>query len=145
MTPTATAKALTSGRRLARGVMWNLVGQVAPILAGVVALPVLLRFLGVDRLGVITLSWMVIGYFNVFDLGLGRAITKLIAEKLGAGGEGELRALAGTGLLLMGAMGLVGTVSVGLGTHWLVRSGLHIPPTLQYETRRTAPSVQSEV
>jgi hypothetical protein len=40
---------------------------------------------------------MVLSYFSLFDLGLGRALTQLVAEKLGKeSGEEEIPNLAGT-------------------------------------------------
>ena len=73
----------TSGRLLARNTFWNLLGQGAPLAAAVIAFPPLIRGLGIDRYGVLSLVWTLIGYFSFLDLGLGRALTKLVAERLG--------------------------------------------------------------
>ena len=78
------ASNLTSGRTLARNTIWNMVGQGAPLLVALFAIPLLIKGMGTDRFGVLTLAWAVVGYFSLFDLGLGRALTKLVAEKLGA-------------------------------------------------------------
>ena len=48
---------------------------------GVAAVPPLVRLLGVDRFGVLALAWIIVGYFSLFDLGMGRALTKLVADK----------------------------------------------------------------
>ena len=80
---------LTGGRRLARNVVWNLLGTGAPLLVAIVAIPLLIQGLGTARFGVLTLAWLVVGYFSLFDLGLGRALTKLVAEKLGKGQDDE--------------------------------------------------------
>jgi len=70
---------------LARNSVFNLLGQGIPFLAALVAIPPLIRGLGTDRFGVLTLAWMVIGYFSLFDLGLGRALTQVVAERISAG------------------------------------------------------------
>src|SRR5689334_15506862 len=77
------ATVLTSGRLLAGNAVWNLLAICSPLLVALVCLPVLKRGLGTDRLGIISLAWIIIGYFGLFDLGLSRALTKLVAEKLG--------------------------------------------------------------
>ena len=74
---------LTSGRLLARNTLWNLAGQILPMVVGIITIPVIIRVMGVDRFGVLSLAWVVVGYFSLFDLGIGRALTKLVAEKLG--------------------------------------------------------------
>ncbi len=76
---------LTSGRLLVRNSFWNFLGQVVPLMAAIFSIPLLIKGLGTDRFGLLTLAWIVIGYFNLFDLGLGRALTKLVSEKLGGG------------------------------------------------------------
>jgi O-antigen/teichoic acid export membrane protein len=70
------------GRLLARNVVWNLIGGGAPMLVAVFCIPILAKGLGTDRFGVLALAWALIGYTSLFDLGLGRALTQLVAKKL---------------------------------------------------------------
>src|SRR2546428_14192229 len=72
-------------RRLARNAVWNLLSLAAPMLVALGAIPALIRTLGADRFGILTLAWMLIGYCSLFDLGLGRALTKLVSEGFGGG------------------------------------------------------------
>ena len=59
----------------------------------VVTIPALIGRLGTDRFGVLTLAWILLGYFSLFDLGLGRALTKMVAEQLGLGQERDIPGL----------------------------------------------------
>src|SRR5262249_2886092 len=71
--------------------------------------------------------------FSLFDLGLGRALTKLVSDKLGEGDEESIAPLAWTGLLLMFLLGIAGGVIVLFGARWLVFYVLKVPGTLQAE------------
>ena len=125
---------LTSGRLLARNTGWNLIGQILPMIAGIIAIPPIIRGMGVDRFGVLSLAWVVVGYFSLFDLGLGRALTKLIADRLGANEGGSIARLSWTSLLLMLALGAGGSLVMLLVSSPLVHRLLKIPPPLQKET-----------
>ncbi len=59
-----------SGEALARNTVLNVVGQALPLLATVVAIPPALRALGADRFALLSLAWVVLGYFGALDLGL---------------------------------------------------------------------------
>lgn len=125
---------VTIGGGIARNTLWNLAGQIAPLLAAVFAIPLLIKVLGIERFGLLTLAWMVIGYFSLFDLGLGRALIKLVSEKLGAGRSEEIPEVFWTALVMMGLLGIVGGgVTLAL-TEWLVTDALNIPLELQAET-----------
>jgi O-antigen/teichoic acid export membrane protein len=126
-------KLLTGGSRLARNSIFNLIGQSIPLLAAFFAIPLLIHGLGTDRFGVLTLAWMVIGYFSLFDLGLGRALTQVVAEKLSEGDDTKAPPLVWTALAMMFVLGLVGTSVVSLISPWLVHSVLKIPGPLQVE------------
>jgi O-antigen/teichoic acid export membrane protein len=132
----STAGALTSSRLLARNSLLNLGGHGAPLLVALVAIPLLVEALGTERFGVLTLAWMAIGYFSVFDLGLGRALTQLVAERLGRPDADDVGPLVWTALLLVLAFGVAGGLLLALLTPWLVGSVLRIPPELVVETRR---------
>ena len=121
---------LTNGQVLAKNTVWNLIGHGSPVLAAVVAIPLLIKGLGTDRFGVLTLAWVVIGYFSLFDLGLGRTLTKLAAEKLGAEKEQEIPALVWTSLLMMGVLGMMGALFLAWLSPWMVHKVLKIPEYL---------------
>ncbi|MCD6486475.1 MAG: flippase [Syntrophobacterales bacterium] len=125
---------LTSGRVLARNTICNLVGQIAPLLVALFAIPLLIKGLGTARFGVLTLAWVVVGYFSLFDLGLGRALTKLVAEKLGAERAEDIPGLICTALALMGMLGIIGALAAASISPWLVHNILKIPRALQDET-----------
>lgn len=130
----AGVKELTRGSLLARNTLWNLVGQVAPMGMALVAIPVLIRNIGTDRFGILTIAWMVVGYFSLFDLGLGRAMTNLVAQSLGGGRQDELPAIVWTANGIMAVMGLVGAVVLAAVSPLLTYSLLKIPPNLRLET-----------
>lgn len=127
---------LTRGSLLARNTVWNLVGQLLPMSVAVVAIPALIRGLGTARFGILSLAWVVIGYFSLFDLGIGRALTKLIADKLAASDFDSIPPLAWTSLLAMLFMGVLGGGMVWALSPWLVHTALKIPVALQDETLR---------
>jgi len=128
---------LTSGHLLSRNAVWNLIGSGVPMIVAVLCIPILIRGLGTDRFGVLALAWALIGYASLFDLGLGRALTQLVARKLGSGEDREIPTLVWTSLLLMLLLGLVGAVTVILLSPWLVHRTLHVPNALQFETLRS--------
>ena len=125
---------LISGRHLTRNVFWNLLGAGAPLLVAVVAIPMLIEGMGLARFGVLTIAWMVVGYFSLFDFGLGRALTKLVAEKLGNGQGKEIPSLIWTAMSLMAVLGVLGAVVVAVISPWLVADVLNMPAELQSET-----------
>jgi O-antigen/teichoic acid export membrane protein len=125
--------AVPSGRSLAGNTLWNLFGNCFPVVVAVVCLPMLKRGLGTERLGIISLAWVVIGYFSLFDLGLSRALTKLVAERIGQRRQLEIPSLVWTSLFLMTAVGIVGSVLTLFLTRLLVERLLKVPASLTHE------------
>lgn len=126
-----------SGNLLARNALLNFVGQAVPLIAGVVTIPFIVRELGTERFGLLSLAWVVLGYFSIFDLGLGRATTKFVAEALGKGQEGEIPRIVWTAVTVQALLGVVGTFSLAGITPLLVERILNIPPELANEARTT--------
>ena len=128
---------LTHSSLLMRNMLYNLLGFLAPMIAAVAIIPLLISRFGEARFGVLAIAWMVLGYFGLFDLGLGRVLTKLIGEKLGANKEGEVVELLATGLLYMAFLGIISMIIVYLISPILVYQILKIPPNLQIESVRS--------
>lgn len=125
---------LTGDRLLARNTIWNLIGQGVPILVAILVIPMLIKGMGIDRFGVLTLVWILIGYFSLFDLGMGRALIQLVAAKLGEGKSEGLPSSVWTALCLMLVMGLLAGLVLLLISSRLVCDVLEIPDHLQPET-----------
>src|SRR5438552_13041165 len=124
----------TSARTLLRGALWNQIGQALPVLAAVLLVPRLIHGLGVERFGILSLAWMLIGYFTLFDLGVSGALTRLVSERLSARRTEEIPALVWTALGLTTAMGAAGAALVAALAPWLVGSVLHVPASMRAET-----------
>jgi len=82
---------LSDGRLLARNAIMNLLGQSAPIVVAVLAIPILIKSLGTDRFGILTLAWVVVGYFSLFDVD-SACIDKIGCRKYGKGQTKEIPA-----------------------------------------------------
>ncbi len=128
---------LTGGSLLARNALWNLAGLAAPMAVAILCIPFIVGRLGAEKFGILSVAWMVIGYFTLFDLGLGRALTKLVAEKLGHERRDDLPELVWTASLMMALLGIMGAVALGLLTPYLVNRVFNIPGGLRQETTRT--------
>lgn len=121
------------GTALARNSALNLAGILAPLVAAVVAIPALIGALGTERVGFLTLAWGLIGYLSLFDLGIGRALTLVVARRLADGdGPGAARAVW-TGTALMGGLGTLAGAATALSARWIVTAALRIPAALQHE------------
>lgn len=99
------------------------------MLVAIFTIPVLIEGLGTERFGFLTLAWLVVGYFTIFDLGLGRALTQLVATRLG-GQVNKLRELIRTGLVAMSLLGLVGAAIAVALTPTLVQSVFKVSSAL---------------
>jgi O-antigen/teichoic acid export membrane protein len=122
------------GRILARNSILNAVGLGVPMLVAVVAMPILLSGLGLQRFGVLALVWLAVGYFSVFDLGLGRALTRVVAERLACGRISDLSRLIWTGIILLATMGAVAGALISMLVAVGATSILKIPNDLRSES-----------
>ncbi len=68
------------GRSTSSQVVLNLCGNIVPSLVAIVAIPVIARSAGIERLGFLSLAWTVVGYLGVLDLGLSRVFVRRLAH-----------------------------------------------------------------
>lgn len=87
-------------------VAWNLAGMSIPVLVAAATVPALLENLGKEKFGLLALAWGLIGYAGSLDLGLGRAVTQMVASLRGE------RKLVSVGDILATASGI--TLATGL-------------------------------
>lgn len=119
--------------------LWNFAGQMSPMFLAAFTIPVLIHRLGVNRFGVLTLAWILVGYFSLFDLGIGRAITKLLSETMAVGHFQSAANLIGTAMISMLLLGMCFGGALFAVSPWLTHSVLKVPPDMQSETLRSLP------
>lgn len=131
------ARAASPGSRgIARNIVWNQAGYLVPVLVALGAVPVLVDALGSARFGVLTLIWAVVGYFTLFDFGLGRALTQRFAAEGGSGAA--LRETFWTFLWFTMALGLLAGVALAVATQLAGAGLLNLEGGLADETRMAA-------
>ena len=99
---------------LRRDTFLNLAGSGVPLLVAAVAIPRLLADLGSERFGLLALMWALIGYFGIFDFGVGRALTYEVAVARAKGDDRRVTVRIRAGFLLTVAAGLLGLALVGV-------------------------------
>jgi O-antigen/teichoic acid export membrane protein len=102
--------------------------QVAPAIAAIVAIPFLLRHLGSEVFGIITIFSTALAYFTMLDLGLGRAATRFIAQSLEAERPDDVRRYFWGSILLLTGVGLIAAVFALLAVPTVVTRLLKISP-----------------
>jgi len=124
----------TDSRILSKNVIFNMFGQIIPTILALIAIPILIKGLGTERFGILSLAWAVIGYFGLFDLGLSRALTQILADKLGKRQDSDIPAIFWTTMTIMLFLSIIAIIILFIVTPWLVQSMLKIPKSLMKET-----------
>ena len=128
-----TAERRASGGRLLSGTLWNAAGRGLPLLLALALTPVLVQQMGIERWGLFTLALALVGVFGVFDLGVGAALTRALATRIGAGEKAGAAELAGAAITALALVSGIVAVAAFAAVPFLVERLLNTPPALQAE------------
>lgn len=92
---------------IGRFTSYNLIGELIPQIVTLITIPIYLHLIGPERFGVLSLSWLLLGYFGLFDLGLGRATSFRIAAQRDAPAADRAETFWGALIVNIG-MGVIG-------------------------------------
>lgn len=118
---------------LRRNTIWNLAGSGLPLVAAVIFIPFTLSRLGNEAFGVLTLIWALIGYFSLFDMGVGRALTYELSKLRARNDISEISLTLKAGLMLTFGAGLIGAFLMLILAPYLALNWLKISPALQQD------------
>lgn len=89
-------------------ISWNLAGLSLPLLVAALVIPSLIARLGDERFGLLALAWGLIGYAGALDLGIGRALTQLVAKLAGSGHDSDIGSALATATRITFFSGVIG-------------------------------------
>jgi O-antigen/teichoic acid export membrane protein len=124
--------------RLRRNFVFNLIYPVVRLAVALVTIPIYVRHVGDARYGVISIVWVLLGYFGFLDLGLSRAATNALAKLRDAPQAHRARVLLTTTVLNL-SFGLIGAVLLFVVGGYLLERILSVPEALKPEVARALP------
>lgn len=105
----------------ARNFGLNLVGTGLPLAVALVAFPVIAHYAGTDRLGALGITWALIGYLGLLDLGLTRVVVRRVSQAGAAAEIARETALASRIALsfLLALVPIAAAVAWALPVYWI--------------------------
>jgi O-antigen/teichoic acid export membrane protein len=117
---------------IGRNTAYNLVGSAIPLVLALATVPLYIKLVGPDRYGVLAIAWVLLGYFGLFDLGLGRATTYQIAALKDASDEARASVFWSAVIINLG-MGIVGGAVLWLCSHYFFSNLFKVDGALRDE------------
>ena len=125
---------------IAKNTGYNVAGSVLPILVSIITVPVYIALIGIERYGILSLCWLMMGYMSFLNLGLGPALTQMLAASRDA--EPQLNNKTfWTGFWLNLVMGLAGAAVLLLFSKFYFGSMAGISSSLGEEVRQAVPVI----
>ena len=123
---------------LSRNTAYNLVGSAIPIALSLVTVPLYLRLVGPERYGVLAIAWLLLGYFGLFDLGLGRATSYRVAALRDATRQARADTFWAA-IITNTAMGLVGGLVLWVAAGYFFAQVFKVHESLRPEILTAVP------
>ncbi len=121
-----------------RHTAYNLAGAVAPLVLSLITIPVYIGLIGEARYGVLAVAFLLLGYFGLFDLGLGTATAQRIAA-IGNEAAAERAVTFWTALALNLGLGALGALLIWPVAVYFFGHMFNVEPALRLEVRSAIP------
>jgi len=121
-----------------KNIAWNLCGLGVPLIIAVLTIPSLIKMIGLERFGLLSLAWGMIGLAGLFDLGIGRATTQMVARFRGLNKLAQIPVVVKTATVISCCAGLVGSVILCLVVLADLQTAIKYSEGLNYEVTMAA-------
>lgn len=126
--------AVSVGRHTA----YNLAGAILPLALSLLTIPVYLNLIGEARYGVLSVAFLLLGYFGLFDLGLGAATAQRIAALDDASPE-ERASTFWTALMINLGLGCLGGALIWPAALYFFGHMFNVDPMIRAELLAAIP------
>ncbi len=101
--------------KIIQNTLYSVIGRSWTIIVGVVLAPYIISKVGIDRFGIWSLLSVLVGYFALFDLGIGLSFTRFISEAYTKSDHEEINRIANSGFVfyLLLILPVLGVAYVG--------------------------------
>jgi len=120
---------------LGRNALLNLLGFGAPLLVAALVLPVLVHALGPARFGLLGMAWAFLDYLTLFDVGLGKATVRFVADSLARAAD-DVSQITSVSVSVQLAVGAAAGMALALAAPELAGSAFRIEGPLRGEATR---------
>lgn len=96
---------------ISRNSAYNVIGSLTPLILALTTIPLYLNIIGAERYGALAIAWLILGYFGLFDLGLGRATAQKIAAARESTDAKRIE-IYWTALIISFLVGLIGALFI---------------------------------
>lgn len=134
----ATGRRFAAVMSIQKNTAYNLVGALIPAALSLVSIPLYIGLIGDARYGVLAVAWLLLDYFGLFDLGLGRATAQRIASLANAGPE-ERAASFWTALAFNVGLGVIGGLVIWPAALYFFGHGFSVESALRTELAQAIP------
>jgi O-antigen/teichoic acid export membrane protein len=123
---------------LKKNIAWSLIGNLPPLFVGIWLMPIIIQSYGLERFGLLAIAWAIVGYFGLFDMGLSRALTQFISQRLPLDNQQKIISeMIYTALRTMWMLGLIAAIVMGCSIPLLVKYVFNVSPEIYAETEQS--------
>ncbi len=119
---------------LLRNSLWNLTGSALPALVALATVPLMIRGLGLEGFGLVTLITSIVGYFGILDVNLSAGSIKYLAEHHARRDSRRFAETFWFGLSFYGLLGIGGGLLLFLFAAPLLARFFNVSPLLIDDT-----------
>ena len=126
-------------KSMVRNMAINFSGLVLPTFVSLITVPAYIHLVGVERYGVISLVWTLIGYFGILDLGMGMAAQHQISKAHAANDMETRSRVFWSAIWLNLGTGVIGGLVIYFGAFAYTAYVAHASAEMQHEVYRALP------
>src|SRR5260221_4017280 len=134
-----------SKKLVSQNILINIIGNIIPMVFAVITIPFVIKSIGNEKFGVLSIAWLFLGYFSILDLGMGRPTTKFVLEYYTKGLIHEVKSLISTSVLSLILFGVFIGLLLFIFTPFIVENFLNIPPYLKDETHLSFYAISASI
>jgi len=125
-------------QKFSANLSYNIFGALLPLVVSLGTVPFYIHQIGLARYGVVTITWVLLGYFGFLDFGLSRASANALA-KLGQASPRERSPVLVTAFCCNLGLGILGGFILYAAGHIILLHVVKIPGGLMAETQAAYP------